>query len=188
MPIDTDTSRLDLVENWPYEWQYIDDEDDLVDLLDAFATELQRLDAFVDELYEQRFVETATGVELDKLGAAVGVSRETGESDERYRFRVRLGKAVAASDGTAADVRAILRVAFDAEVRGAIEVAHVDGAPVTRFRVPSTAIDDIPLTTTELEAEIERGFPCSHAVELVTDETFLLSESGSQGLSEGGLS
>jgi len=184
----TDTSTLDLVENWPYEFRYIEETDPIYNYLSIFATELQRLDAFINELYDQRFIETATGPELERLGAEVGVTREAGESDEVFRFRVKLGAAVAASDGTADDIADILALAFDDDTLEAITVEHINGDPLTQFTIPSHAIESIPLTKTELETEIQQAFPCGHVITIVRDDTFVFGGTGSQSLGRGGLS
>lgn len=187
MAFQTDTSTLDVVERWPYDFQNINRDDDLYAYLGVYANELQRLDAFLDELYEQRYVATATGRELEKLGAEVGVTRRSGEGDDSYALRVALGKAIAASDGTANDIATILGIVFTDDVLEASSVEHLEGDPITQFTIPSDAIDDIPLTRQQLEDELERAFPCGFAVEIITDDSWLLGESGSQGLGEGSL-
>lgn len=181
------TTTLDLVENWPYGFQYIGEQNPLYDYLSVHATELSRVDAFIDELYEQRFVQTATGAELDTLGAAVGVSRQATESDERLRFRITLAKAVAASNGTASDIQAILREAFGADADEII-TRRVSGKPVVQFEIPVPLIEDLPLTVGAFETQLEQAFPCGYGVDVIRGDTFLLGESGDQGLGAGKLS
>lgn len=204
------TDTVDVVSNWPYDYQYIapdesgtyDISGDVVinntldvesgnptlwDYLSIFASELRTLDKNIDELYEQRFIESATGKELEKLGAPLGIVRRAGESDESLRFRVSVGKVIAASDGTASDIEGILSLAFGEENLESIGVQNVDAEPVVRFLVPQPYIDDIPLSQTEFQQELERAFPCGHSVQVVTSNTFLLGESGQQGIGEGEL-
>ena len=181
------TQTLDLIENWPYGFQRIDDGDELYEYLSIYANELARIDAFIDELYEQRYLETATGHELANLGAAVGVTREAGESDERLRLRIKLAKTVAASDGTADDIRAIFEQAFTENELGTIDLVHQDSDPVVDVQIPSSIIEDNLLTADELEGELERASPCGHGVRVVPDDTFLLGESGDRGIGNGEL-
>lgn len=187
MPFNPQTSTPDLIERWPYDFQYIDSGSPHYDYLSIFANEMRRVDAFIDELYEQRFIQTATDKELEKLGAPLGVTKRPNESTESFRLRVALGKAIAASDGTAEDIEAILRIAFGEDELSDIDVQNVDNQPVTEFAVPQPYIDDIPLTRTEFESELERAFPCGHGVQVITTDTFILGEDGDQGLGNGEL-
>jgi len=191
MSLDTDTATPDLVDRWPYDFRYIEREEPLFNYLDAYANELRRIDAFLDDLYECRFVESAQGPELAKLAAEVGVTREQGENDESLRFRTQLAKAVASSNGTAEDVRAILALAFGEDALTSITVEHATGAPVVRFVIPQAEIDTIPLTLATFEATLERAFPCGTGVEIVTEDTFAFAEAdgtapaGGAGFGEG---
>lgn len=181
------TDTPDIVRNWPYGFAEIGSDSDLYDFLNSFANEYRQIDVFIDELYEQRFLDTATTRELEKLGAEVGITRRAGEDDEELRFRTRVGKAVAASNGTAEDIETILEIAFGADNLENIDVEHVSGDPITRFSVPQPYIDDIPLTRAEFEDELRRAFPCGHEVEVVSSDTFVFGGTGSQGLSQGEL-
>lgn len=184
-PYKTDTPAL--LERWPYDFQKIRDGDEYYDYLGAYVTELHQIDVFIDELYEQRFIDTATDRELEKLAASVGITRLAGEGDDDLRFRAKLRKAVAASDGTPEDIEVIMALAFGEDELENIEVSKVTGDPVTQFDVPQPALDDIPLTRPEFEDELERAFPAGYGVNVVTGNTWLLGESGSQGIGQGKL-
>lgn len=181
------SSPLPIVENWPYDFQYIERNSDYWDYLAAYASELHRIDILVDELYEERFVETATSEELEKKAVEVGITRRESETDKELRFRAQLRKAVAASDGTPADIEGILTIAFGEETLSEITVTHAVGRPVTQFNIPQDSLNDIPLIREELQSELERAFPAGYGVELTTTDTWTLGESGEQGLGEGGL-
>lgn len=187
MTFTTHTDTLSLVKRWPYGFQHIGSDDDLYDYLGAYATELQQIDVFIDELYEERFLESATGRELEKLAGEVGVTREEGETDDSLRYRALLRKAVAASSGTPSDIEGILRVAFDEETLDEIGVSHSPGNPVTQFIIPGTKIDAIPISRSRLESELEAAFPAGYGVVVARGDSWLLGESGSQGLGQGGL-
>lgn len=204
------TDTQDIVDRWPYNFQYISDtgqgtyditgtlnltntvdieagETTLWEYLSIFATELGRIDGFINKLYEQRFLETATGRELEKLAAPLGVTRRANEDDEALRYRARLGKLIAASDGTASTFETVISVAFADTDPSNIEVGNVSDAPIINVLVPETQIDQIPITVEETEDLLTRSVPAGHAVRVVTDDTWLLGESGNSGLGEGGL-
>lgn len=155
--------------------------------LGVFAAEMRYIDEQINELYDQRFIQSASGRELEKLGAPLGITKREGESEASFRYRVRLGKAIAASSGTAQDIEAIIRIAFGEDAMANIDVTNVDSEPVTQFAVPQPYIDETPLTRVELQDELARSFPCGHDVQVITSDTFILGEDGPQGLGNGAL-
>jgi len=181
------TNTPDVIDRWPYDFQHIDDSDKLWDYMSAFASELRHIDVFIDELYEQRFLKTATGRELEKLAGEVGVTRQAGENDADLRYRTRLRKAIAASDGTAEDIETIMSIAFEDKDLSNIDVVHSTGEPVIQFRVPQPYLDEIPLSRPDFQTELERSFPAGHGVEVSTSDTWLLGQSGNQGVGQGKL-
>lgn len=204
------TETQDIVDRWPYDFQYISpNEEGIYDIngtlnitgttdieggdntlwyyLSVFAEEMARTDEFINKLYKERFLETATGRELEKLAAPLGVTRRENEDDEALRYRARIGKLIAASDGTASDFKTILDVAFDEADKTNIEVSNVFDAPIIEVLVPKTRVNEIPITVNETEELLTRAVPAGRAVRVVTDDTWLLGEGGSSGLGEGGL-
>jgi len=177
---------MDIEENWPYDTVTPHDSEAVYDILTAYEGQLDRIDVQADELHDQRFLQTATTRELEKLAAEVGVQRETGEGDDRLRFRALIGKAVTRSSGTIEDIGIVLHVLFSGDATN-IEISVVEDQPVLRLTIPTNLIDDTPLTTTELETELSAILPVGDSLSILTDDTWLLGESGSQGLGEGKL-
>jgi len=182
------TATRDITNRWPYSFQRIPSGDPHWNYLSAYATELSKVDSSINDLYDSRFLESASGRELEKLAAAAGgVTRRAGESDDKLRLRARLRKVGAASDGTSEHIRSMLRAAFPDKSLGSINVTHVTGDPIIQFQVPSQYISDIPLSRSEFEDELRRASPCGTDVTVVLDDTWLLGQSGAQGLGQGGL-
>jgi hypothetical protein len=177
---------MDIEDNWPYDTITPHEDEALYDLLVAMETQLDRVDVQADELQEQRFLETATSHELEKLAAEVSTPRQTNEDDERLRFRALIAKAVTRSDGTIDDLGAVLHVIFGDDATN-ISVDAADSEPVLRLTIPSSLVDNTPLTVSELESELTDIIAVGDRLEIFTDETFLLGESGSQGIGEGKL-
>jgi hypothetical protein len=183
--VKTDTPAI--VDNWPYTFQYISEGSDGYNFLTPFAQEFRQIDVFIDELYEQRFIDTATNRELEKLAAEAGTTRLDNEDDPELRYRAQLRRVASASDGTAADIEGIIDVAFPDDDISNIDVQHDPGHPVIQFNVPQPYLDNIPLTQTELEQELERAFPAGHGVLVISSDTFLFGEGGTRGLGNGEL-
>jgi uncharacterized phage protein gp47/JayE len=176
----------DIQSNWPFERIFIDENEAVYDILVAMEQELDRVDVQADELMEQRFLDTATGLELQKLAGEVGVKRRTNESDESLRYRATLAKAISSSEGTTEEFVEILRLAFSENIENISLTTTVD-APQITVEVPGVAIDNSPLTRSELEDELDDAIPAGDTVNLIASDTFVLGESGTQGIGEGEL-
>jgi hypothetical protein len=86
--------------------------------LEAFITAIvrpiQRLEDVAWQLYTERGLELAVGVQLDVLGVLVGEERE-GKLDEAYRRHLRARVRANRSNGTVEDLLAITRLILDDE-------------------------------------------------------------------------
>ena len=89
----------EIIENWdgPIPLQ---EDDDLYKLLKVAESENRRIDVDIQELYDNRFVGTATGKSLNKIGDLVGINRKSNEENEKLRKRIKASFAAKASDTT----------------------------------------------------------------------------------------
>jgi uncharacterized phage protein gp47/JayE len=157
-------------------------------LMTALIGELQQVNTTIDAIYNERYIETATGDRLDRLGAPVGVERKTGETDAKFRDRVRAGYLIAISDGSFEAIAKVAVALLDADP-GQVTL---EGPPATdggaaRIEVADELVNNSPLTLSEISDELTRAAVLGHRVEVLTTDTFRLGESGAQGLSNGGL-
>lgn len=76
--------------------------------LDPAALELERVGTAALALYDQLFLETASGPALDAIGARWGLRRAEGQSDEEFRKRIRLEIHICLSSGTTDQIKDIL--------------------------------------------------------------------------------
>jgi len=166
----------------------IDADDPLAALLRTLVSQYRRVDSEIDGVYGERFINSATGRELELLGANVGVDPRTGESEAAFRARVRAGYLIAISDGTFNAIARAARALFDADA----DEITLDGPPATsggvgRVIVSAVRLDEAPLTQTEAATTLTDAAPLGHRIEVLSDDAFLFGESGQQGLGEGGL-
>jgi hypothetical protein len=176
----------DVLSNWPFNSIVPDDDEPLYDILVAMEEELDRIDVQADELMEQRFLDTATTKELDKLSREVGVTRRTGENDTSLQYRAQLAKSISSSKGTTPQFAQTLELAFGDDVDN-VNITTPTAAPQITLEIPEVLINDIPLTRAELEDELNDAVPAGDSVSIVSSDTFILGESGSQGIGEGEL-
>lgn len=70
---------------------YPDDEGTFWDaLLSTIAAEVGELETTNDDVLSSKVIDDATGAQLDKLGELVNTERESGESDDHYRGRLKV--------------------------------------------------------------------------------------------------
>lgn len=73
-------------------------------VIKALVEPLQELEDVNYELLTERWLSTAVGVQLDKLGNILGLPRNPGESDESYRQRLMFQVFINISNGTPEEV------------------------------------------------------------------------------------
>ncbi|TKX52800.1 hypothetical protein EXE42_15370, partial [Halorubrum sp. SP3] len=156
---DVTTSIATLADNWPYSFQDPTRNTELRTLLSAFVEDFQLVNQSITELHTNQYIDTATGQELANLGAAIGLTREDGESDASFRYRLQVGMAVAASDGTAADIESVMAVAFGEDALDSITVEVATDAPELLFIVDPQRIDQVPISKDRLERRLTEAMP-----------------------------
>ncbi len=86
---------------------------------------VQEADNMLFDLWQSRWIDNATGVQLDGLGAIIGVARD-GYDDATYKIRIRARIQSNVSNGTADDV---LRVAALLASSTGVSLAYQDLYP-----------------------------------------------------------
>ncbi len=176
----------DIVANWPFDEIVPTEEEAVYDIILAVESAINEVDNEIDTLYEQRFLDSATGRQLELLAAEVGVVRETNEGDDSLRLRAQLRKALSNSNGTVDDLARLLKIAFGDDTNK-ISVSVDAAEPIVELTIPSALIDDLPITRVRLQSILEDSLPGSDSLQILTDDTFAFGQSGSQGLGKGGL-
>jgi len=166
---------------WPFDVVVPEDDEPLHDILTVFEYSSIELQYDISDVYEQIYLDSATGYELRALAAEVGITPETGETDDHLQFRTQLRKTTLRSDGTLPDLLKILQRVFG-EDTAKISITAQSGEPTTRLEIPTPIIEDIPLSQNELQDELDKALPVSDPLIIVTEDTFRLGESGSSGL------
>jgi|Deesub1362B_J571_1020462.scaffolds.fasta_scaffold00415_2 hypothetical protein len=72
--------------------------------LKVFADELAEIEQLLEDIKNSHFVDTATGINLDRIGALVGEKREY-DNDEDYRARIKTKYSRLIADGTKSAIR-----------------------------------------------------------------------------------
>jgi hypothetical protein len=146
------------IDNWPFDEVRPFERGAVYDLLWTYDGQLNKLDQEITEVNKQKFIDTATGRSLDYLAEEVGVIRETGESDERLRFRTQIAKAIPQSTTDILSFAELLRVLFGEDATNISLTTQTDD-PVVVLTIPESTINEVPLTRQELENEFQQVVP-----------------------------
>lgn len=93
--------KADLLQRYPDAADVLNLESEpLVKLMEAFAYRELLYRARVNDAARAHLLAYATGTDLDHIAAMFGITRQSGESDERLRMRVQLRIAALAGQGT----------------------------------------------------------------------------------------
>lgn len=157
-------------------------------LMRALLSEADRIDNDLEDIYEQHHINSATGRDLGKIGDLVNVPRQTGESDARYRARIK-ARFRASTIGTNYDeftefVAAVLNTDIDN-----ISFLTSYGANPAAISVAanSSVYDSVSLTPEDLQTLLGAGVPAGHEVEILEGGTFRLKADGDTDQPEQGL-
>jgi len=93
---------------------YANDEgSNIAKLLRSHANRIDEVRSILAEIRDNRYLDTATGWSLDLIGKKLGIGRASGESDEKYRDRLRLEIMILTSQGRLEEIRTILATALN---------------------------------------------------------------------------
>jgi len=85
-----------------------DPDSNLARFVEVIGAELDELAAAADQVRAAHQLDTATGAQLDQVLALTGIERLAGESDDDYRARASILRRLQSSNGTKADLEAII--------------------------------------------------------------------------------
>lgn len=157
-------------------------------LLNSILSEADRIDGDLEEIYEQQHIDSATGDSLEQFGELAEVDRNTGESDDKYRARIKANLR-ASSIGTTYDEYLEFCAAVLSTGVNNIELStNYDGNPATvTVSTDSNVYNNINITPSEIIDILGRGVPAGHEVVALEVGTFRLKEDGDTDTAANGL-
>lgn len=145
-------------------------------LMTAIATEYDRQIEQAGKVSAATKINTAEDDVLDKLGFAVGLPRETGESDERYRVRIKLRYRLNSIEGTMDEIAQFTAamVGTPASEMDFTTDFNAESATLT-INAQSDVWDGSVLTRQEIENFAGQVVSGGHRVTLEDSGTFILT-------------
>ena len=183
----TETQSDDIIDNWDGPVS-LEPGDNLYKLLQVVGSENRRLDLELESLYDNRFVDTATGRELEKLGKYVGVTRKTDEKDDKLRIRINAAFASQASDTTRDSFATVALLVLDADAESVSFSSPPETEPKTvELTADGSIIDASPLTIDEIQVLLNGALSVDAQAVIITDGTFAFEgdDASLEGFNEG---
>jgi len=148
-------------------------------LFDTLLSSNKRIDSDLEEIYEQTHINSATGDELDQFGELVDVDRKSGESDDKYRARIK-GSFRASTIGTTFDqftefASVVLSTSID-NLNFATQYAADPGT--VRVGAQEEVYNNLNISPDEAKEILGSGVPAGHEVIILEGGTFRLKEDG----------
>lgn len=175
-------SETEIVNNWDHAIE-VEKGDNLYQLLKVIGLENRRLGLDIEELYENRFLENATGKELEKLGDYVGVVRKTGESDKKLRHRIRSAFLAQASGATYEDfVKTMFSILQTTKETVEVVTPPETSPKVVELNIDGSVLDEHVLTVSELATLLSESVSADGRVDIVEQGTFAFDSQENDGL------
>jgi len=183
----TETQSGDIIDNWDGPVS-LEPGDNLYKLLQVVGSENRRLDLELESLYDNRFVDTATGRELEKLGKYVGVTRKTDEKDDKLRIRINAAFASQASDTTRDSFATVALLVLDADAESVSFSSPPETEPKTvELTVDGSIIDASPLTIDEIQVLLNGALSVDAQAVIISGGGFAFAgdDASLEGFNEG---
>ena len=183
----TETQSDDIIDNWDGPVS-LEPGDNLYKLLQVVGSENRRLDLELESLYDNRFVDTATGRELEKLGRYVGVTRKTDEKDDKLRIRINAAFASQASDTTRDSFATVALLVLDADAESVSFSSPPETEPKTvELTADGSIIDASPLTIDEIQVLLNGALSVDAQAVIISGGGFAFAgdDASLEGFNEG---
>jgi len=166
------TENIDITEKWDHPID-IRPNTDLYKLLLVSRRENSRINLEIEELYDNRFLSSATGNELGKLGKYVGVQRKTDEPDKKLRKRIQAEFLAQGSDTTYRYFATASLEILEAP-KEAVNMITPPESPskVITLEVEGKIFDENPLTVSEIADLLDKCVSADAKVNLIDAGTF----------------
>lgn len=100
-------------------------------LLTAIAKEFEELDAVREDILTSKFVDDATGEQLDKLASIFQLERDSSFTTEEFRQRIKVALRSQLASGTIDEIEETIAVLLDDDIENVTVVETTDLEPAT---------------------------------------------------------
>jgi len=135
-------------------------------------SEFGRLGDSLETVYAEQHIATATNSSLDKFGQLLGVTRKTGESDVKFRARIRAIFAASIDSATHTEIVELFATILSIPVTNISLEYDISEEPVAIMSLPTDAIEDSTLNVTDISELVNAVVAASHRIDVVEQGSF----------------
>lgn len=146
-------------------------------LLRALVTSLDSIDESLEQIYNEHHINSSTGSELDRIGQFVGVTRQSNESDSRYRTRIKARFRAGTIEPTTDNFSEFVATLLETSINN-FSLTLPQGQPVINVSAQSSIWEDNDLTASTLVDLLNNAVPAGHNVNIQEEGTFQLKQDG----------
>lgn len=145
----------------------------------AFLDESTELENLCQDLYDDRNLDSATGVQLSQIGLLVGENRN-GRNDNEYRQAIKLRIAINTSKGTVQDIISVLNLLYGEDVD--VIIVRTGKALLTVYvGIEEPSEDLVPLLQQTIPAGVKIGeiiYPSTRLPWIPTERGGVIQDTG----------
>lgn len=148
-------------------------------LMNALLGVTDQQDKELEAIRRSHHIDTATDEELDEFGKLVQLDRKAGESDEKYRARLKVKFRVGNIGTTFDDFTEFASVLLDTNIENIEFITDLAATPATaQISAEEEIFDSVSLTRQEVGEFLGEAVPAGHAVDIIQQGTFALKVDG----------
>lgn len=157
-------------------------------LIRALVSEADRIDLDAEDIYEAQHIDSATGEDLEKWGSLVRVQRQTGESDDAYRARIKAEFRQSTIETTFDEFAEFCASVLNTDLDNLTFVFNLDARPAqVNVSADPSVYSSVSLSNTQIQELLSGGVPAGHEVRALEGGTFRLKKDGDTDDADKGL-
>lgn len=148
------------------------------DLIETLGQQYTDIYDDIEQLYDERLVQSASGSHLDRLGAKFDVERKTNETDDELRTRIIATRKASLSDGSYSDIADVAATALDVNPSqlNIRRPSDTNTAGTAEVRVSGTTISNAPLSQSTIDQLLSDAAVAGHTVDLISTDVFTFGD------------
>lgn len=157
-------------------------------LVQALLSQVDRIDDDIQDIRDSRHIDTASGEDLDNIGKLVQIPRKEGESDDKYRARLKVAFRVGSIGTTFDEFAEFSASLLETDIQNIEFQFNLDGNPATvEVAANQDVYDNSKLSQSEVAEYLGRAVPAGHEVNALTQGGFRLKSDGETDTASKGL-
>lgn len=164
---------------WPSPAIDIGEHSNTYALLNALLDIADEADSELFNVKRAHHIDTATGEQLEQFGELVQLDRKSGESDAKYRARLKVQFRVGNIGTTFSQFSEFAAVLLDTDIQNIDFISNLIAQPATaQISAEPEIYDNAALTRAEVQEFLGEAVPAGHEVSALESGTFRLKSDG----------